>query len=70
LDRVHQGEAFTVLPSEPVKVIAADLKGGDAARGILDPDTAQPAAPAQEKRPDKDVRRLVVLDTNHLPGTP
>jgi hypothetical protein len=70
LHRVHQGLAAPVLMVKPVKVIPADLKGRDTPRRVLDPDPVQAAALAQEKRADKNVRRLVVLDTNHLPGTP
>jgi hypothetical protein len=51
---------------EPVKVVAADLKGGNPASRVLDPDSAQVTAFAQEKRPDKDVCGLVVLDGDHL----
>jgi len=67
---VHQGLTAPVLMVKPVKVIPADLKGGYPPRRVLDPDAVQASAFAQEKRADKDVRGLVVLDTNHLLGTP
>ena len=51
---------------ESVEVVAADLKGGNTAGCVLDPDSAQVTAFAQEKRPDEDVCGLVVLDGDHL----
>lgn len=53
---------------KPVKVIAHDLKGGDAAGRVLDPDSAQVTAFAQEKGTDEDVCGLVMLDGDHLLG--
>ena len=65
MDRVHQGLAGTVFMIEPVKIVAADLKGGNAPDRILDPDPAQITAFAQEERPDEDVRGLIMLDGYH-----
>jgi hypothetical protein len=52
---------------EPVKVVAADLKGGNPASRVLDPDSAQVAAFAQEKRSDEDVCGLVCGDSSSPP---
>lgn len=52
---------------EPVKVVAADLKGGNASGRVLDPDPAQVTALAQEERPDEDVRGLVMLGDKSSP---
>lgn len=51
---------------KPVEVVATDLKGGNTAGRVLDPDSAQVAAFAQDKGPDEDIRGLVVLDGDHL----
>jgi len=52
---------------QPVKIVAADLKGGYAPGRILDSDPAQVAALAQEERPDEDVRGLVMLGDRSSP---
>ncbi len=52
---------------EPVKVVAADLKGGYASGCVLDPNAAQITAFAQDKRADEDVRGLVVGDRSSPP---
>ena len=49
-----------------VQVVAADFKGGYASGAVLDPDAAQITTLAQEECTDEDVRRLVMLDINHL----
>jgi hypothetical protein len=66
MDRVHQGLAGTVLLIEPVKIIAADLKGDESPGCILDPEPAQIFALAQEECPDEDVRGLVAFYDQHL----
>ena len=45
---------------EPVEVVAADLKSGNASGRVLDPDPAQAPAHGQDKGPDEDVRGLVM----------
>ena len=55
-----------VFPLQAVKVVAADLKGGDPPGCVLDPDSVQRSAFAQEKGSDIDIRGLVVLDGDHL----
>ena len=65
MDRVHQGLAFSVFPVEPVKIIAADLKGRDPSGCVLDPDAAQVTAFAEEKGTDEDVRGLVMFNVHH-----
>jgi hypothetical protein len=59
MDRVHQGLAFSVFPVEPVKIIAADLKGRDPSGSILDPDPAQITAHTQEECPDENIRGFI-----------
>jgi len=67
MDRVHQGLAGSVFMIEPVEVVTADLKGGNASGRVLDPDSAQITAFGQDKGPDEDVRGLVILgDRSHL----
>jgi len=51
---------------EQVKTFAADLKGRNASRGVLDPDSGQVAAVAEQERPYEDISGLVVLDWDHL----
>jgi len=65
MDRVHQGLAGTVFLIEPVKIIAADLKGGDSPGSVLDPNPAQITTLAQEECPDEDVRGLVAFYDHH-----
>jgi hypothetical protein len=60
MDRIHQGLAGSVFMIEPVEIVAADLKGGNASGRVLDPDPAQITTLAQEKGPDEDVRGLVI----------
>lgn len=67
MDRVHQGAAGPVFMIKPVKIVAADLKGRDPAGRVLDPDSAQITTLAQEKRPDEDVRGLVMLGDRSSP---
>ena len=67
MDRVHQGLAGTVFLIEPVKIIAADLKGGDPSGRVLDPDPAQITTHAQKECPDEDIRGLVAFYDHHLP---
>lgn len=57
---------------EPVKIVAADLKGGNPPRGVLDPDPAQAPSLAQEKCPYEDVRGLVITGDRSSPpfGSP
>jgi hypothetical protein len=69
MDRVYQGAARPLFMIKPVKIIAADLECCDSPGRVLDPNAAQVAALAQEKRPDEDVRSLVMLDDYHLPCT-
>jgi len=67
VDRVYQGLTGPVFVIEPVQIIAADLKGGNASGRVFDPDPAQITAFTQEERPDEDVRGLVMLDDgDHL----
>jgi len=67
VDRVYQGLTGPVFVIEPVQIIAADLKGGNASGRILDPDPAQITAFAQEERTDEDVRGLVMLGDRFSP---
>ena len=67
MDGVHQGLAGPVFMIEPVKIVAADLKGGNAPGRVLDPDPAQITPLGQEKRPDEDVRGLVMLGDKSSP---
>jgi len=67
MDGVYQGAACPVFLIEPVKIIAADLKGGDPPGRVLDPDPAQITALAQEKGPDEDVRGLIMLGDKSSP---
>ncbi|MBU4357628.1 MAG: hypothetical protein KJ822_20115 [Proteobacteria bacterium] len=60
MDRVHQGLAGPVFPVEPVKIIAADLKGRNSSGRVLDPDPAQVAAHAEKESTDEDIRGLVI----------
>ena len=66
MDRIHQGAAGAVLPVEPVKIVAGNLKGGNTAGRVLDPDPAQVPAMTKQEGPDEDVRSLVMLDGDHL----
>lgn len=53
---------------EPVKIVAADLKGGNASGRVFDPDSAQITAFAQKEGSNENVRGLVMLgDGDHLP---
>ena len=67
MDRVHQGFAGPVFIIKPVKVVAADLKGGYASVRVFDPDPAQITAFAQDERADEDVRGLVGLADRSSP---
>lgn len=67
MNGIYQCLACPVFPIESVKIFAADLKGGDASHGVLDPDPVQAAAPAEQKGADKDVGGLVAFDGDHLP---
>jgi hypothetical protein len=60
MDRVHQGLAGSVFMIEPVKIVTADLKGRYSSGRVLDPDTPEIAAHAEEKGTDEDVRGLVI----------
>jgi hypothetical protein len=67
MDRVHQSLAGPIFVIEPVQIVAANLKGGNASGRILDPDPAQITALAQEERTDENIRGLVMLgDGGHL----
>jgi len=52
---------------KPVKIVAADLKGGNASGCVFDPDPAQVTAFGQDKGPDEDVRGLVMLGDKSSP---
>lgn len=67
MDRVNQSLAGPVFMIEPIQVVAADLKGGNAPGRVLDPDPAQITALGQEKGPDEDVRGLVMLGDRSSP---
>ncbi len=67
MNGVHQGRTGLVFPLQPVKFVAADLKGGDPPGCILDPDAAQCSALAQEKGSDIDIRGLVCGDRSSPP---
>lgn len=67
MDGVHQGLAGPVFMIEPVKIVTADLKGGNTSGRVLDPDPTQITALAQEKGPDEDIRGLVMLGDKSSP---
>jgi hypothetical protein len=67
MDGIYQGCTGSVFLLQPVKVGAADLKGGDPPGCILDPDAAQCSALAQEKGSDIDIRGLVCGDRSSPP---
>jgi len=67
VDRVHQGLAGSVFMIEPVEIVAADLKGGNASGRVLDPDSAQVATFGQDECPDEDIRGLVMLGDKSSP---
>ena len=52
---------------EPVKVVAADLKGRYASVSVFNPDPGQITAFAQDERAYEDVRGLVVLGDRSSP---
>jgi len=58
--------AGTVFLIEPVQIRTGNLKGGNPSHRVLDPDALQAPALAQKKRPDENVRGLIVLDNDHL----
>jgi len=60
MDRVHQGLAGSVFMIQPVKIGAADLKGGYPSGRVLDPYASEVAAHAEEESTNEDVRGLVI----------
>jgi len=67
MDRIHKGLTGPVFVIEPVQVVAANLKGGNAPNRVFNPDPAQITAFAQEECPDENIRGLVMLGDRFSP---
>jgi hypothetical protein len=64
MNGIHQGSAGLVFPIELVDAVAGNNEGGY--HPIIEADTGQIAAVAEQERPQEDICGLVVLDGNHL----